>query len=106
MEMVLEELTQDELAMLERYRGKRERGSDILVELTALKEKAIAANTLVTELVEMVKANEWQTHHAAENTYCPYCTNDSDGWNDQVDHHEGCKFVALIGKAEDFLKAS
>jgi hypothetical protein len=51
---------------------------------------------LVKHLLDMVKANEWQTRHAAENTYCPYCNNDSDAWEDQKEHHDGCQFVMVV----------
>lgn len=58
---------------------------------------------LIAKLLGMVKANEWQTHHAAENTYCPYCVSVGDEWDDQTEHHEGCEFVAIVAEAEKYL---
>lgn len=58
---------------------------------------------LIAKLLEMVKSNEWQTRHAAENKYCPYCANDNDAWDDQREHHAGCQFVAIVAEAEKFL---
>mgnify|MGYP001588249428 CR=1 FL=1 len=51
---------------------------------------------LVLELLKVVKANEWQRRHAAENTYCPFCSTDDDLWRDQKKHHPGCKYVILV----------
>lgn len=55
------------------------------------------------KLLEMLKASEWETRHAAENRYCPYCANDDDMWRDQEQHHKGCKYVATIKKAEKII---
>lgn len=58
---------------------------------------------LIAKLLEMVKSNEWQSRHAAGNTYCPFCANDGDTWDDQMEHHEGCKYVAIVEEAEKYL---
>ena len=59
---------------------------------------------LIEELLEMAKNNEWQTRHAAENPYCPYCANDDDQWGDQKEHHAGCKFLETTIAAEIYLR--
>jgi hypothetical protein len=38
---------------------------------------------IIESLLEIANQNEWQTRHAAENTYCPFCANDDDAWQDQ-----------------------
>lgn len=55
------------------------------------------------ELLAMVDASEWETRHAAENQYCPYCANDADSWTDQKEHHPGCKWVELTTRAKEAL---
>lgn len=52
-------------------------------------------------LVEHAKLTEWQTRHAAENRYCPYCESEEDEWRDQKEHHDGCHFVKYLKEAED-----
>ena len=63
-------------------------------------------NKIIKELLEIVKANQWQTHHAAENYYCPYCVIDDEEWKDQKEHHKGCKIVRIINKAEESLMSN
>ncbi len=58
----LEELTPDELAALERYREKRERGNDILIELTALR----AENARLTEFVETLAATPCEKYTSGD----------------------------------------
>ena len=60
---------------------------------------------LVKKLLAMVKANEWQYRHAAENRYCPYCANDNDMWKDQKEHHNGCILISLIAETEKWLES-
>lgn len=57
---------------------------------------------LVTELLKMVKQNEWQIRHAGENAYCPYCCDDI--WVDQTKHNPGCHYVKMVAEAEKYLK--
>ncbi len=59
---------------------------------------------IIEDLLEMAKSNEWQTRHAAENQYCPYCADDGDQWNDQKEHHAGCKFLEIAIAAEIYLR--
>lgn len=58
---------------------------------------------LIEKLLNIVKAGEWQIHHAAENTYCPFCVTEDESWEDQKVHHEGCEFVALVSAANEWL---
>ena len=58
---------------------------------------------IITELLKMVEANEWQTRHAAENRYCPYCANINDDWEDQIEHHFGCPYVTVTMRARTIL---
>lgn len=58
---------------------------------------------LMAQLLEIAKDNEWQSRNAAENNYCPYCVTDDERWTDQVAHHDGCKFVAVVDAAEKYL---
>ena len=51
---------------------------------------------LIDWLIQNAEANEWQSRHAAENSYCQYCADDSDDWNDQKTHHGGCEYVAMM----------
>jgi hypothetical protein len=55
---------------------------------------------LIREMADMLACTEWQTRHAAENTYCPWCAGDDDDWKDQKRHHDGCKFVAVMEAAK------
>ncbi len=55
-------------------------------------------------LFEHAEATEWMTHHAAENSYCPYCANDDNWWDDQREHNDGCKYVEIMEKAKNILK--
>ena len=59
---------------------------------------------LIKELLEIVEANEWQHRHAAENTYCPFCSTAEEFWEDQIKHHHPCKFVETVYKAKSFLR--
>jgi len=66
--------------------------------------KTVADQTqLLHRALEVIKVNEWQCHHAAENHYCPYCADDDDLWMDQKEHHPGCAWVELVGEIEAHL---
>jgi hypothetical protein len=52
-------------------------------------------------LIKNAEANEWQTRHAAENRYCPYCHNEDDAWTDQKEHHPGCEYIKMMELAKD-----
>lgn len=58
---------------------------------------------LIKRLLSMVRKNEWQYHHAAENPYCPFCVTDDEWWDDQKEHHPGCEYIALVAEAEEYL---
>ena len=60
--------------------------------------------TLIQELLNMVKYDEWAVRHAAENRYCPCCANEDDAWQDQKKHHAGCYWVVLVAEAEKWLR--
>lgn len=65
-------------------------------------------------LLQNAKNNEWQTRHAAENTYCPYCADiyfvrktrarRVDDYTDQKDHHPDCEYVKMVAEAERLLE--
>ena len=61
---------------------------------------------LIKAMLEMIQLNEWQKRHAAENRYCPFCATDSDEWDDQAEHHAGCKYVQIERIAARRLSAS
>lgn len=71
-----------------------------------IKNKLDETNRLNGELVEALKAflatagNGFETRHAAENTYCPDCANESDDWRDQTEHHAGCQYLKRIEDAK------
>jgi hypothetical protein len=44
-------------------------------------------------LLQQATDLEWQTRHAAENTYCPDCARPEDAYTDQREHHPGCPYV-------------
>ena len=68
-----------------------------------IEDRLVEAKLMVGRLLVVVKANEWQTRHAAENIYCPYCSNDDDLWHDQCKHHKGCEFIATVMEAERLI---
>lgn len=59
---------------------------------------------IIKELLEIVKFNEWQIHHAAENQYCPFCFDDKHWWIDQFSHNDNCRFVNAVNAAEKYLQ--
>ena len=52
-------------------------------------------------LVQHAESTEWMTRHAAENSYCPYCSTEEDQWEDQHEHHENCKYTEMMKKAKE-----
>ena len=75
----------------------------VKIALNEVKKKD-RVKKIALKLLKMVEANEWQTRHAAENSYCPYCANDDDFYKDQEVHHKGCKFVKTIREAKEILE--
>ena len=65
--------------------------------------KRMKEKKIIADLLKMVKDNEWLTHHASENNYCPYCNRDDEFWTYQTRHHKGCKFVTIVKRAEKIL---
>lgn len=72
----------------------------------ALADERDSTVRLNGELVEALKAflavdgGGFETRHAAENSYCPDCANESDSWRDQTEHHAGCGYLARIEAAK------
>lgn len=58
---------------------------------------------IINWLIANAKGGEWATRHAAENSYCPYCSNDDDLWTDQKEHHTGCEYVRMMAEAEKLV---
>ena len=54
-------------------------------------------------LFDHAKDTEWMTHNAAENSYCPYCINDDDWFDDQREHEENCQYVEMMKKASAMI---
>lgn len=67
-----------------------------------LKESIARVEQTIKALARLARASEWETRHAAENTYCPWCTQLGDLWKDQTEHHDGCEYVTTMRTLEGF----
>jgi hypothetical protein len=60
---------------------------------------------LLKNLLELLEEREWSHHNAAENTYCLDCMTEDERWDDQISHHDGCEFVAVVKAARRMLSS-
>jgi hypothetical protein len=91
-------------AMLKPKRGKTpDYSATVKIALNEVK-KVSKVKKIALKLLEMVEASEWQTRHAAENSYCPYCAYEVERYDDQTVHHKGCKFVKTVREAREILE--
>jgi hypothetical protein len=75
----------------------------ILDRLQEVEAENAELHAALLDASEIMDAGEWQTHHAAENTYCIYCCSDDEWWDDQKEHHDGCNFVETKKKVTAVL---
>lgn len=59
---------------------------------------------IIKWLYELAQDSEWQTQHAAEDKYCPYCA-DKDLWRSQSKHNDNCQYVLMMKKAKVLVES-
>lgn len=52
--------------------------------------------SLAQRALVVLRGCEWLTRNMAENPYCPSCATNDDRWRDQVEHHPGCEWQAVV----------
>jgi len=55
-------------------------------------------------LFNHAKWTEWETAHAAENQFCPYCIGDKDSYTDHKYHEPNCEYVKMMADAKKLLE--